>query len=195
MRCAPCEYGITCQDKHGAPIKHIFSWWNHQMETFSTLLALCEGNPPVSGWFPSQRPVTQSIDVFFPLHPNKRLSKQSRRRLLEILLRSLWCHCNASITSSLCHFPAAVWDGITYPFLNFNGATHFPFSRKHQEAPNWLISRYMHTFIYSIRYACDFVMMCFVVVLLSILIGVPRVPFTYIPQGCFTGNGAMTVDA
>ena len=31
----------------------------------------------VTGEFPSQRPVTQSFDVFFDLHLNKRLSKQS----------------------------------------------------------------------------------------------------------------------
>ena len=30
--------------------------------------------------FPSQRPMTRSFDVFFDQHPNKRLSKQSRRR-------------------------------------------------------------------------------------------------------------------
>ena len=41
------------------------SWWCHQMETFSALLALCEGNPPVTGGFPSQRPVARSVDVFF----------------------------------------------------------------------------------------------------------------------------------
>ena len=32
------------------------------METFSALLALCEGNSPVTGEFPSQRPVTRSFD-------------------------------------------------------------------------------------------------------------------------------------
>ena len=48
------------------------------METFSTLLALCAGNSVVTGEFPSQRPVTQSFDVFFDLRLNKRLSKQSR---------------------------------------------------------------------------------------------------------------------
>ena len=32
------------------------------METFSTLLALCVGNSPVTGEIPSQRPVTQSFD-------------------------------------------------------------------------------------------------------------------------------------
>ena len=29
------------------------SWWRHQMKTLSTLLALYEGNPPVSGGFPA----------------------------------------------------------------------------------------------------------------------------------------------
>ena len=27
----------------------LLSWWRHQMETFSALLALCEGNSPVTG--------------------------------------------------------------------------------------------------------------------------------------------------
>ena len=57
-------------------------WWHHQMETFSALLALCERNSPVTGEFPSQRPVTRSYDVFFDLRLNKRLSKQSIRRWL-----------------------------------------------------------------------------------------------------------------
>ena len=35
-------------------------------------MALCEGNPPVTGGFPSQSPVTQSFDVFFDLRLNKR---------------------------------------------------------------------------------------------------------------------------
>ena len=39
------------------------SWWHHQMETFSTLLALCAGNSPVTGEFPAQRPATRSFDV------------------------------------------------------------------------------------------------------------------------------------
>ena len=37
------------------------------METFSALLALGERNPPVTGEFPSQRPVTRSFDVLFDL--------------------------------------------------------------------------------------------------------------------------------
>ena len=39
-------------------------WWRHQMETFSVLLAFCVGNSPVTGEFPTQRPVTRSFDFF-----------------------------------------------------------------------------------------------------------------------------------
>ena len=53
------------------------AWWRHQMETFSTLLAICARNSPVPGEFPAQRPVTRSFDVFFDLRLNQWLSKQS----------------------------------------------------------------------------------------------------------------------
>ena len=69
-------------------------WWRHQMEALSTLLALCAGNSPVTGEFPSQRPVTRSFDIFFDLHLNKRLSKQSRGWWFETPSRLLWRHCN-----------------------------------------------------------------------------------------------------
>ena len=47
------------------------------MEAFSTLLAICAGNSPVTGEFPAQRPVTRSFDISFDLRLNKRLIKQS----------------------------------------------------------------------------------------------------------------------
>ena len=47
-------------------------WWG--METFTALLALCEGNSPVTGEFQSQRPVTRCFDIFFDLRLNERLS-------------------------------------------------------------------------------------------------------------------------
>ena len=37
-----------------------WSRWRHQMETFFALLAICAGNSPVTGEFPTQRPVTRS---------------------------------------------------------------------------------------------------------------------------------------
>ena len=46
--------------------------WRHQMETLSALLAHCAGNSPVTDDFPTQRPVTQSFDVFFHLRVNLR---------------------------------------------------------------------------------------------------------------------------
>ena len=41
------------------------------MKTFSALLAFCAGNSPVTGEFPTQRPVTRSFDIFFDLCLNK----------------------------------------------------------------------------------------------------------------------------
>ena len=70
------------------------SWWRHQMETFSALLAICAGNSPVHGEFPAQRSVTRGFDVFFDLRLNKLLSKQSRGWWFETLSRPLWRHRN-----------------------------------------------------------------------------------------------------
>ena len=64
------------------------------MEIFSALHALCEGNSPVTGESPSQRPVTRSFDIFFGLCLNKRLSKQSWGWWIETPSCPLWRHCN-----------------------------------------------------------------------------------------------------
>ena len=66
------------------------------METFSALLALCAGNSPVTGEFPSQRPVMRSFDVFFDLRLNKRLNKHSWGWWFETPSHSSWRHCNDS---------------------------------------------------------------------------------------------------
>ena len=72
-------------------------WWCHQMETFSSLLALCAVNSPVTGEFPAQSPMTRSFDVFFDLRMNKRLSKQSWGGWFETPSRPLWRDCNDSL--------------------------------------------------------------------------------------------------
>ena len=64
------------------------------MEAFSALLAICAGNSPVTGEFSTQRPVSQSFDVFFDLRLIKRLSKQSRGWWFETPSCSLRRHCN-----------------------------------------------------------------------------------------------------
>ena len=72
----------------------VLPWWRHEIETFSALLAICAGNSPVSGEFPTQRPETRSFDVFFDLRLNKRFSKQWWGWWFETLSRPLWRHCN-----------------------------------------------------------------------------------------------------
>ena len=79
------------------------SWWRHKMETFSALLVLCEGNLPVTGGFPPQRPVTRSFDVFCDLRLDERLSKRSRHRWFESPWRSLWRHCNVMTLVDFVH--------------------------------------------------------------------------------------------
>ena len=78
-----------------------WSWWRHQMETFSALLALCAGNSRVPGEFPAQKPVMRSFDVFIDLRLNKRLSKQSRGWWFKTLSYPLWRHCTDCITIDL----------------------------------------------------------------------------------------------
>ena len=74
-------------------------WWRHQLEPFSALLAICAGNSPVPGEFPTQRPVTRSFDIYFELRPNKRLSKQSWGWWFETPSRPLCRHRNDNQSS------------------------------------------------------------------------------------------------
>ena len=70
--------------------KQVSTWLLHQMKTVPALMSLCEGNPSVTGGFPSQRPVKRSFDVLFDLRLNKRLSTQSRCRWFETPSCPLW---------------------------------------------------------------------------------------------------------
>ena len=105
-------------------IYFLVSWWRHQMEAFSALLNLCVGNSPVTGEFPSHRPVTRSFDVFFYLCLSKWWIKQSWDWWFETPSRSLWrnfkgetCILNQNymkvcFQASSQHY--AMNDGITY---------------------------------------------------------------------------------
>ena len=87
----PFHWPHIIQDDHR---DHTISWWRHQMETFSALLAICAGSSPVPGEFPAQRPATRSFDVFFDLRLNKRLRKQPWGWWFETLSLPLRRHCN-----------------------------------------------------------------------------------------------------
>ena len=49
-----------------------------------------------------KRPVTRRFEVFFDLHPNKRLSKQSWGWWFETLSHPLWHHCNGGNCMPTC---------------------------------------------------------------------------------------------
>ena len=72
------------------------SWWRHQLETFSAILAFCVGNSPVIGEFPAQRPVTRSFYVFFDLGlykclTNNREASDLRRHRTHYTGIVMWC--------------------------------------------------------------------------------------------------------
>ena len=81
------DLGVTSMLKH-------YCHWPDLYMMASSLLALCVGNSPVPGEFPSQRPVTWRFDVFFDLCQIKGLSKQSWGWWFELPSCPLWCHCN-----------------------------------------------------------------------------------------------------
>ena len=88
---------FTLYSSEKPPFPSQWPWWRHPIETFSALLAICAGNSPVTGEFPAQRAVTQSFDVFFQLHLNKWLSKQSWGWWFETPWRQSWRHSNAPL--------------------------------------------------------------------------------------------------
>ena len=92
------------------------TWWRHQMEIFSALLAVCAGNSPVTDEFPAQRPVTRSFDVFFDLRTNQQFSKQWRRWSFEILPRSSWRYRNATENQLAVQPQRILKHGISFTF-------------------------------------------------------------------------------
>ena len=55
---------VNATDVHGLSFL-LRSWWRRDLDSFSALPALCEGNPPVTGGFPLQRASKAGFDVFF----------------------------------------------------------------------------------------------------------------------------------
>ena len=93
------------------------AWWRHHMEAFSVLLVVCAGNSPVTGEFPSQRPVTRILDVFFDLCQKKLSSKQPRHWWFETPSRSLWRHCNVALVYVCKGVYVHACDDIYYVYL------------------------------------------------------------------------------
>ena len=128
----PCKQEMWLQHQGAGALCHSLllrsTWWRHQMETFSVLLALCAGNSPATGEFPAQRPVKRSFDVFFDLHLNKRLSKQPWGWWFETPSCSLWRHCKGFLVSWIWdHF---LWWYISMEFPLASRLSHMVWARK-----------------------------------------------------------------
>ena len=99
---------------------HMHIWWDILMMTssngniFRVTGPLC-GEFTGPGEFPTQRPVTQSFDVFFDLRLNKRLSKQPWSWWFETPSWSWWRQCNVymrphTVYAAILHsFPRALY--------------------------------------------------------------------------------------
>ena len=59
------HFPITICRSHIMQLDIWWTWWRHQMEAFSALLAICAGNSPLTSVFPAQRPAARSFDIFF----------------------------------------------------------------------------------------------------------------------------------
>ena len=93
-------------------------WWLHQMETFSELLALCVGNSPIIGEFPTQR--RSLIWAWINCKVNNREAGDLRRHL---------AYYDVNIMPFLSH---TTWLG--WPFINQNSSlAHLPLDKM---APN-----------------------------------------------------------
>ena len=80
----------------------VSSWWRHQMETFSALLAFCAGNSPVTGEFPAQSPVTWTFICFLWSTPELTVELTMETPVIWdaitlIMTSSLWSYCLGNI--------------------------------------------------------------------------------------------------
>ena len=76
-----------------SPTSHS-NWWHDDVIKWKHFPRSWPSVTPVTGGFPSQKPVTRSFEVSFDLRLNKRLSKQSRSQWFETPSRPLWRNSN-----------------------------------------------------------------------------------------------------
>ena len=69
------------------------SWWRHVMETFPALLAFCEGNPPDTEGFHSERTINTELWCFVYASRSTFLSKHSNGRWSA----TLWRLCDVTV--------------------------------------------------------------------------------------------------
>ena len=77
-----------------------YQWWRHDIGALSAILALCDGNPLITGGFTYKRPAIRG-DVSFVVRLSKLFNKQPRRWCWDtttLMLTSVWyiqrIHCD-----------------------------------------------------------------------------------------------------
>ena len=113
------------------------------------------GNSLVTSEFPSQKSVTWSLDVFFDLRVNKRLSKQSRRQWFETKPCSLWRRCNDYFSfnsQNAVRFQKSVLPIISLPIVNavsWSVKTCLKSSTAKEKMSDYIVWFYVDVIIYS----------------------------------------------
>ena len=79
------------------------SWYRirHDMGVLCALLALCEGNPPVTGGFPSQR--VSNTRLFFAVILNKVPKQTGKWIMIWNSVMLMWCPCYEILTYTSLH--------------------------------------------------------------------------------------------
>ena len=124
------------------------TWWRHQMETFSALLALCAGNSPVPVNSPHKGQWRGALMFFFYLRLNKRLSKQQWGWWFEMPSWSLWRHCNDSLELRLKHM------NITRSIKDELGTYVTFWAKQKQPKFNFPLAVRCISWIFSLNIAC-----------------------------------------
>ena len=71
----------------------LIPWWRHVIGTLYTFLALCEGNPPVTGGFPSQRASNVELLCLVWCHPEQAIKQTSEMPVIWDMML-MWHHSN-----------------------------------------------------------------------------------------------------
>ena len=81
--------GVTCNEW-----RWTMPWWHNDMEMFSIILALCEGNLLISIGFPSQMTHDAEHCCCFWCKPKQAVGHIVNLPVIGDEMRFIWCHCN-----------------------------------------------------------------------------------------------------
>ena len=116
------------------------SWWRRQMETCSAFLARCAGNSPVTGEFPSQRPVTRSFDVSFHVfwvNNHRAGDLRGHRAHYDVIVMIL----NICDTAGHCHDDVMTWKRFRH---------HWPLAREIHPSPVDSPHKFLYWYTYLV---------------------------------------------